>query len=79
MLTTLAMFAAGVAMSVVLTADLAAVEPHAPGPAELIVRTVQFGTAEPFFPGLCCIYREGRRVAAKGAALASRKETGYEP
>ena len=25
--------------------------------AELIIRTVQFGSAEPFFPGLCCIYR----------------------
>jgi hypothetical protein len=31
--------------------------PRAPGLAELIVRTVQFGPAEPFFPGLCCIYR----------------------
>src|SRR6202521_6312031 len=25
--------------------------------AKLIVRTVQFGPAEPFFPSLCCIYR----------------------
>jgi Mn2+/Fe2+ NRAMP family transporter len=57
-LTTVAMFAAGVAMFVVQTADLAAVEPPARshGLAKLIVRTVQFGPAKPIFPGLFCIY-----------------------
>jgi Mn2+/Fe2+ NRAMP family transporter len=30
---------------------------ESPGLAKLIVKTVQFGPAEPFFPGLCCIYR----------------------
>jgi hypothetical protein len=43
--------------------------------AKLIVRTVQCGTAEPFFPSLCCIYRGDEQSQAKGAALASRKET----
>ncbi len=26
-------------------------------PIKLIIRTVQFGSAEPFLPELCCIYR----------------------
>jgi hypothetical protein len=33
-------------------------QPELPHLAKLIVRTVQFGPAEPFFPSLCCIYRE---------------------
>jgi hypothetical protein len=32
------------------------------GLAKLIVRTVQFGPAEPFFPGLCCIYRADEQL-----------------
>ena len=42
-----------------LRADLAAVEPHAR--SKLIIRTVQFGSAEPFLPELCCIYRAGEQ------------------
>jgi hypothetical protein len=50
-ITTVAMFAGGVAMFVVQAADFAVVEPHAcPGLAKLIVRSVQFGSAGPFFP-----------------------------
>lgn len=32
-------------------------QPELPHLAKSIVRTVQFGPAEPFFPSLCCIYR----------------------
>jgi hypothetical protein len=31
------------------------IQPELPHLAKLIVRTVQIGTAEPFFPSLCCI------------------------
>jgi hypothetical protein len=60
---------------VVQIADLAAVEPQAPGLAELIVGTEQFGPAEPFFPGLCCIYRgngHSQRMALRGLSERNR-------
>jgi hypothetical protein len=42
---------------------------------KLIVRTVQFGPAEPFFPSLCCIYRRDySRREGRWSGLLERKQ-----
>jgi hypothetical protein len=55
-ITTVAMFAAGVAMFVCRLPNSLSSR-RSPVLAKVIVRTVQFGPAGPFLPGLCCIYR----------------------
>jgi hypothetical protein len=62
------MSAAGVAMFVVQSADHAGVESHARRIPVSIVRTVQFGPAEPYFSSLCCIYR-GNEQSQRSALL----------
>ena len=47
--------------------------------AELFVRTVQFGSAEPFFPGLCCIYRADEQSWQSAILWPRRKEKRYDP
>jgi hypothetical protein len=57
-ITSVAMSAAGVAMFVVQSADHAGVESHARRIPVSIVRTVQFGSAEPhFFQPMLCLSR----------------------
>jgi|HubBroStandDraft_6_1064221.scaffolds.fasta_scaffold09321_8 hypothetical protein len=41
--------------------------------AKLIIRTVQFGSAEPFLPGLSCPYR-GDEQSRRSAMLGTREE-----
>ena len=43
--------------------------------AQLFVKTVQFGSAEPFFPGLSCIYRAGEHSwpKARSSGLVEKK------
>jgi hypothetical protein len=39
-----------------------------------IIRTVQFGPAEPFFPSLCCIYRGDEQSRSEGLLCALGKK-----
>jgi len=39
-----------------------------------IIRTVQFGPAEPFFPSLCCIYRGDEQSRSEGLLYALGKK-----
>ena len=72
------MFAAGVAMFVVQTA-YSLPSRWSPGLAKVIVRTVQFGPAEPFFPGLCCIYRADEQSWRRAPFRSRGRGNSYDP